>query len=152
HAGQTFDVGAGVSINSQNVLIGSYGSGANPVINRSTGNGSHSFDTYTNANGVTFQNLTFDSPYGVGPNDQAPKTGVSGVELGGANIVVRNCTFLNLDDAINENGNPTGVLIQGNNAPLATGLRGYFVWGQGAQSVIVGNNVANSTREHVVRM
>jgi PKD repeat protein len=152
HAGETFNVLAGVEIAATNVVIGSYGSGANPVLNRIKGVGSGTFATWNTSNGVTFQNLTFDSPYGVGPNDAAPKTGVNGIDLAGQNMVVRNCTFLNIDDAINENGNPTGVLIQNNNAPLATGLRGYFVWGQGAQSVIVGNNVANSTREHVVRM
>jgi hypothetical protein len=152
HAGEKFDVLTGVEINAENVVIGSYGSGANPVLNRIKGVGSRSFATWTTANGVTFQNLTFDSPYGVGPNDLAPKTGVSGLDLGGQNMVVRNCTFLNIDDAINENGNPTGVLIENNSAPLATGLRGYFVWGQGAQSVIVGNYVANSTREHDIRM
>jgi hypothetical protein len=151
HAGEKFDVSIALHINSHNVLIGKYGTGANPILNRIKENGSNTMATYSGANGVTFENLTFDSPYGVGANSQAPKTGVEGINLAGSNIVIRNCTFLNVDDAINENGNPTGVLIQGNNAPLANGLRGYFVWGQGSRSVILGNNAANSTREHIVR-
>jgi hypothetical protein len=152
HAGEKFNVTSSMHVGSTNVLVGRYGTGADPILNRFKGNGASTIALNNNSNGITIQNVTFDSPYGVGINDQAPKLGIGGVAIAGKNIVIRNCTFLNLDDAMNENGMPTGVLIQSNNAPLATGVRGYFVWGMGSQSTIVGNNAANSTREHIVRM
>ena len=151
-AGETFNTTSCLNLNLQNVLIGSYGAGANPTIVHIKGTDVPTICSAGNTNGLTIQNITFDSQLAVSADAQAPKTGISGVYLGGQNLTVRNCTFLNVDDAINENGNPTGVLVQNNSAPLVNGLRGYFVWGQGIQSVVVGNFVANSTREHVMRM
>ncbi len=151
-AGQTYTVPATLHIANTNVLIGRYGNGNDPVLSRTVGGGVSTINIFSGANGVTIQNITFDSPYGVGANDVANKTGVSGIYIGGTNVAVRDCTFLNIDDAINENGNPTGVLVEDNTAPLTTGIRGYFDWVQGQEQTIVGNTVANSTREHVVRM
>jgi hypothetical protein len=150
-AGQTFYTGASLHINVGNVLIGRYGTGANPMIIRSVGNGVSTIASYGGANGLTIQDITFNSPYD-STDPSSPKIGVSGIYLGGENCTVRDCTFMNLDDAVNENDNPTGTLIQNNTAPLATGLRGYFVWGQGAQQVIIGNTVAGSTHEHNIRL
>ena len=151
-AGQTYTVPSTLHISQTNLVIGRYGSGANPVLSRVSGGGVSTINIFSGANGVTIQNITFDSPYGVGANDVANKTGVSGIYIGGTNVAVRDCTFLNIDDAINENGNPTGVLVEDNTAPLTTGIRGYFDWVQGQEQTIVGNVVANSTREHIVRM
>lgn len=151
-AGGRYDVTASLHLDHKNILVGRWGSGFDPVINRIVGGGTSTIRAFTQSDGVTFQNLTFDSPYGVTQNQEAPKNKVSALFLGGKNLTVRNCTFLNVDDAINENQNPTGTLIQDNNAPLDTGIRGYFVWASGRNQVIVGNNVANSTREHVMRM
>jgi len=64
---------------------------------------------------------------------------------------VRDNTFLNIDDAVNGSIKPTGVIVQDNTAPLLTGLRGYFTWVDGTDWTIIGNTVANSTREHVIR-
>ena len=44
------------------------------------------------------------------------------------------------------------MLVQHNTAPLETGIRSYFVWGEGKMLTIVGNKVANSTREHIIRI
>ncbi len=153
-AGYTYDVAGTIHIQNNNVLIGSYGTGADPILNRQAGNGNSTIDILSSSDGVTIQNLTFDTPFAfTGAAGTKPlKIGLSGVYVGGQNVTVRDCTFLNVDDAINENGVPTGVLIQDNNAPLMTGLRGYFVWGQGSEQTIVGNNVVNSNNEHIVRM
>jgi PKD repeat protein len=153
-AGDIFQVTGAQNINYTNVLVGRYGnaSDADPIVNHSHGTAAGTFYVSGNSNGVTIENLTIQSPYGVTSNGQAPKVSIIGVYVGGKNIVVRGCQFINIDDAINENGNPTGVLIQDNSSPTTTSLRGYFVWGQGSQSVIVGNTILNSTREHVVRM
>ena len=47
---------------------------------------------------------------------------------------------------------PTGVLMQQCTSPDVTGLRSYMIYGQGSDFVIVGNTVANSTREHCLRI
>ncbi|HSV14403.1 MAG TPA: PKD domain-containing protein [Tepidisphaeraceae bacterium] len=150
-AGGKYDMTATAGVGHKNVLVSRYGQGNDPVINRIYGNGTSTFATY-GADGITFEHLTFDSPYAAGADGAAPKVGVSGLYLSGKNITVRNCTFLNIDDAVNEIGNPQGVIVQDNTAPLATGVRGYFVWAQGKQQLIIGNTAVNSTREHIVRM
>jgi PKD repeat protein len=151
-AGQTYNVPGSLEMWKNNVIIGRYGTGTDPMLNRISGNGTSTICTGGETNGFTIQNIQFNSPYGVAADAVANKVGVSGLYLYGQNITVRNCTFLNIDDAVNEIGSPTGVLIQGNSAPLTTGLRGYMVWGQGTEQVIDDNFAANSTREHILRL
>jgi Ca2+-binding RTX toxin-like protein len=134
----------------QDVLVGTYGSGERPILWRLRGNGVSTLATYSNSNQVTFQDLVFDSPYVVQGN-KAPNIGVDGIYPRGVNMTIRGCEFRNLDDAINSNGQPRGLLVQDNTAPLATGLRNYFVWSEGSDHVYLGNSAANSTREHNVR-
>ena len=70
------------------------------------------------------------------------KTGYNdGVRIGGKNITVRDCTFLNVGYAINTNGFPEGVLVQDNDCPNLNGLRTYFAWVQGSDHVYLGNKV-----------
>ena len=106
-AGQTFTSTTSMHINNSNVLIGRYGTGANPEIIRINGNGVSTIASYAETNGLTIQDITFNSPYAVAANAQAPKTGVSGIYAGGTNIAVRDCTFLNVDDAVNEKRQPS---------------------------------------------
>lgn len=146
----TFD--RSLSLPYQDVLVGAYGSGDRPVIwrLRNPGFGASSIATYDQSNQVTVQDLVFDSPYAVTGN-VAGKIGVDGFYPRGVNMTIRGCEFRNLDDAINSNGDPRGLLVQDNTAPLATGLRNYFIWSEGSDHVYLGNSAANSTREHNVR-
>ena len=150
-AGETFDMAASVQLNSTNVVIGRYGTGANPVLMQTTAHGD-SLTTWTAADGMTVQDVTFDSIWPAAATGAAPKLGVGGIYLRGSNITVRDCEFLNVDDAISLAGNPGGTLVEDNTAPLVNGLRGYMVWVQGARGTIVGNTCANSTREHCIRL
>src|SRR5690606_33998326 len=100
---------------------------------------------------ITIQGLRFDSKFAA-VNGVANKIVSSGIEARGVNLTIRDNEFVNLGNAINTNTSPRGVMVQDNIAPLATGLRDYFVWGQGQDHVYVGNTVANSTREHIVRV
>jgi PKD repeat protein len=150
HAGETFNNFNGMALPFANVLIGSYGTGSNPILMRQKGVGTTSILLFSVSQNVVIQNITFDSiykPVGV-IADVIPADGVG---VAGVDITIRNCTFLNLDDGIHESGNPQGVLIQDNAAPLATGLRGCLLWGQGTDQVILGNSDANSTRQHDIR-
>ena len=152
-AGESFPVTGSMSVNNTDVVITRYGTGADPVLDRSPGGGASTIATYGNADGLTVEHLTFDDPAGaVGADGIAPKLGLGGMYLRGQNETVRDCTFLNVDDAVSEAGNPDGTLVEDNTAPDVTGLRGYMVWAQGDRGTIVGNTVANSTREHCIRM
>jgi len=139
-----------VSVNFHNVLIGAYGSGGNPLIWRVAGRGTSCFSMYDKSNQVVVQDLTFDSPYAVS-GSKAPDIPASGIMPRGVNIAVRRCEFRNLQNAVDSSGDPRGLLVLDNRAPLKTGLRAYFVWSEGSDHVYLGNSAANSTREHIVR-
>ncbi|QOV88004.1 PKD domain-containing protein [Humisphaera borealis] len=145
--GETWNTSGHLSVTSDNVYIGAYGSGANPVLNVVSGSAIQTFDSAQN---VLIENLTFDSPYKAGV--LAPKVGVSGIFVRGVGIGIRGCTFLNVDDGMNANGQPTGFIAQDNDAPLTTGIRGYLLWTEGNDIVALGNYAANSTREHCMRV
>jgi PKD repeat protein len=139
-----------LSVPFQDVYIGAYGSGSDPLIWRVKGVGVSAISMYDQSNQVTVEGLTFDSPGAVKGN-AAPNIGADGIYPRGVNITVRDCTFLNIDDAVNANGDPRGLLVQDSSAPLATGIRNYFIWSEGSDQVFLGNKVANSTREHNLR-
>ncbi|HSV15887.1 MAG TPA: right-handed parallel beta-helix repeat-containing protein [Tepidisphaeraceae bacterium] len=153
-AGATYNVTSSLHLNRRDVLIGRFGDGPDPVVMRIKGNGTSTFSLDKNCDGVTVEHITFDSPNAVGDNQEAPKVGAIGVLCSGSsrNITVRNCTFRNVDDGVNANGKPTGLLVQDCSAPLVTGVRGYLIWGEGTDHVYLGNSAANSTREHNVRL
>jgi PKD repeat protein len=155
-AGNSYDVDNVLKIAHADVLVGKYDEGPDPVVmllKQSGDKATHGFISVdTRCNGITFEHLTFDSPYAVGEAAEAPKIGVEAIVARGRNITVRNCTFLNVDNAVNANGSPIGLLVEDCKAPLKTGLRAYFVWTQGSDFVCIGNTAANSTREHIVRL
>jgi Ca2+-binding RTX toxin-like protein len=153
HAGEVFNVDMGMSLPFHDVLIGSYAGGAgvaNPVLNRVTGTGTSILSMFNNSSQIVIQDLTLDSmwkPVGV----IAEKMPADGIFPAGVNITIRRIQFLNLDVAVDCDRSPDGTIVQDCTAPLATGLRGVFIWGQGADQVYLGNTVANSTREHIIR-
>jgi len=95
------------------------------------------------------QDLSLDSIYNKDTNDQGAPLGI---RPGGSNITFQRNTLLNLMHGANLNTRPDGFLFLGNQSPLKTGLRKYFVWAEGSHVTIVGNYAANSTREHIVRV
>jgi PKD repeat protein len=140
-----------LSVPFQDVYIGAYGSGDRPLIWRVKGVGSSAISMYPQSNQITIEDLAFDSPNAVKSTAAAPTINADAVYARGVNITVRDCEFLNLDDAVNANGDPRGLLVQDNTAPLATGIRNYFIWSEGSDHVFLGNSAANSTREHNLR-
>ncbi len=154
-AGGTYTAGGVMKLRRSDVLITRYGEGADPVINLEktpTRKNVGFFAIDARCNGITFDRLTMSTPYAVADDAEAPKIGLDPILVRGRNITVRDCTFLNVDTAVNANGSPVGLLVQGCKSPLKTGLRAYLVWGQGTDLVYLGNQAANSTREHIVRL
>ncbi|HSU66182.1 MAG TPA: DUF4082 domain-containing protein [Tepidisphaeraceae bacterium] len=148
--GETFNFPNSIDVSGSNETFGAYGSGAAPVMMVVPGPGGGIFSLDPTASQIVIENLTFDSVYTASINN-APDISATGVFAGGQNVTIRNNTFLNMEDAVDCYRGPTGLLVQNNSAPLITGLRGYFVWMNGSEGVVLGNTVANSTRQHVMR-
>ena len=71
-----------------------------------------------------------------------------GVQPDGTNIVIRNCNFQNLDDAILGNLAPVGVMAMDNTAGV---LKEYFAYIKGTDHVYLGNTIGDSTAQHNFR-
>ena len=148
--GGTYSTNVAMGIGGNNVRIGAYGSGATPRLVWS-GERNRNGLIRPDAGGrdIAIEGLTFDS---IWTSTDGNQTGMpNAIKPNATNVTVRGNTFLNVGFAVNANGQPTGVLVQDNQAPLDTGLRDYFVWAAGESMVILGNKVVNVTREHVVR-
>jgi hypothetical protein len=151
-AGRVHPVSGALQIDRRNIRFGRYGPGANPVLVHPHGNGNCIIALGRHCDGILIEHLTFDTPYPADLHGPANKVGIDAIDAGGRNVVVNDCTFLNVDDGVNANGSPAGLLVQNCAAPLVNGLRAYCVWGQGSDHAYLGNFVANSTREHCIRM
>ena len=151
--GESFDVGTkDLWIYGSNILLSAYGSGENPLLRYVGPRDKRRFMIVTNdtAKNVTIENLTFDSIYNAPDGDQANMP--TSLLLNGLNVAARNNKFLDVGFALNGQGRMNGLLNQDNSAPKITGIRDYFQWFEGKNAVIIGNNVANSTREHIIRI
>jgi hypothetical protein len=133
--GETFPVSDFLYAIFSNVTVSAYGSGSNPVLqwNGPADNWHEVISASAAATtNLMIENLTFNSisgkPVAIGAR--------------GTNITVRNCTFYNFDEAINAAGAPTGLLVQDNVQPANSGIVSYFLWLQGSDAVVLGNNVA----------
>ena len=149
--GDSFDVTEPIVVAGQNVEIGAYGSGAKPVLKwTGTRDQNAILRGYTTTDGWSIRDLTLDSKWNSTDGDQrGMPVGVSPL---GENITVRDTTFLNIGYGVNMNGKPRALLMLNNDAPLDTGIRGYFAWVSGSDIVMLGNRAVNSTREHTIRI
>ncbi len=149
NGGDTFDVQQSMTIYHNNVIIGSYGSGKATL--KYSGDLNYTNLIYLGGQGHgedTVENLTFDSIYSTATiKDGMPQ----GVGAAGTGDAVLNSQFLNVGYGINAQSEPSGFLIEGNTAPLRSGVREYFAWVQGNNVSIIGNNVSNTLFGHDIR-
>ncbi|MGD0766650.1 MAG: PKD domain-containing protein [Tepidisphaeraceae bacterium] len=152
-AGDTFAFNSANALNLgglQDVYVGSYGSGAQPVIfYNGPAVGGTMIGTSDSSSGIVVQGLTFDSIYVNNDNQQAIP---SAFIPAGNDITIIDNTFLNLGDDVNLQLSPSNVLVQDNTSPDPTALSGYFGWVAGAEINFLGNTVASSTGEAVMRV
>jgi len=148
--GDSFTMDKAFYIFGDNVVVGAYGIGDRPTI---TWNGARNstamFSNGQKHKNITVQELTLDSIF---TQDTHDKGAPLGFRPYGQNFTMQRIEMRNLMFGANLNGRPEGVLFQQNDAPLDTGIRKYFVWGDGTRITIIGNRCANSTREHIVRV
>jgi hypothetical protein len=152
-AGDTFAFNSANALNLgglQDVYVGSYGSGAQPVIfYNGPAVGGEIIGTSNSSSGIVVQGLTFDSVYVNNGNQQAIP---SAFILVGNDITIIDNTFMNLGDDLNLVLGPSNVLIQNNTSPDPTALSGYFGWVAGNEINFLGNTVASSAGEAVMRV
>lgn len=151
--GDTFNMPTGSGIDAggmSHVYIGSYGSGAKPILmytGPATQTGMIGMSGTTE--GLVVEGLTFDSKY---TNNKDSQAIASAFFPNGNDITIRGNTFLNVLDDMNMAAGPKNVLIQDNISPDATALNAYFSWTQGSELVFLGNTVANSVGEAILRV
>jgi len=148
--GDTFNLASSLLVNNlTNVTIGSYGNGAQPVLMWDGARTGQHMLLVQGSTEVTINGITFDSIFN---SDTAEQGMPFAVTPGGTDNAIVGCTFLNVGYAVQGAVSPNGLLVQDNTAPLTTGLRGYFTWVQGNDITIVGNTIANSTGESLIRV
>ncbi|HMO25479.1 MAG TPA: right-handed parallel beta-helix repeat-containing protein, partial [Tepidisphaeraceae bacterium] len=97
---------------------------------------------------IVIDGIAFDSQY----DRDGEKNGMpDAIRAAGELLTIRHCVFRNIGYALNANGRPKGVLVEHCSAPEINSIRSYFAWVQGEDHVYRNNDVANSTREHVLR-
>ncbi len=149
--GGVYDVDRTVIRPGKNVAIRAAGDPKlpRPVIRYTGTRSGHPIINCTNATaGLLVENIAFDSSVGARTDTDAVATAIVAA---GRQIVIRDCTFLNLSQGINGNGKPEGILVERCESPNVDGLRRYTIWIEGADWTILDNRVANSTREHCMR-
>ncbi|MFT3785188.1 MAG: PKD domain-containing protein [Tepidisphaeraceae bacterium] len=149
--GQTYDISSTLVISQDRVTLSTWGSGDRPTL-RWTGpkTGASMLTIAKSAQFVTVRGLQFDTANATSTTDKAGLP--DAIQASGSDLVLRENVFRNVMSAINANGQPTRLLVMDNDAPSETGIRAYFLWSQGSDHVVIGNHVANSTREHCVRV
>ncbi|MDP9174017.1 MAG: PKD domain-containing protein [Planctomycetota bacterium] len=148
-AGATYNVESSINIDRYtHVEIATYGSGSQPVLMWDGPATSYNqiIITQPGSSNFAITNFTFDSIYSNGNGEP------NALKFNGRNNSVSDCTFFHLSDDFDLSGAPIGTMIQDNQSPSNQDLRSYFAWVQGANTVILGNFVPNSDREHVIRI
>ena len=146
--GGTYTTTTSMNLGHENVTVGAYGTGAAPVLKYTGGLDYNAILVTMGGKDIQIHDVAFDS--------SSTTTGDAGyndaVRIGGENITVRDCTFINVGSCINTNGMPDGVLVQDNTAPNANSVRAYFAWVQGADQVYLGNSSKDSLDQHNLRV
>jgi hypothetical protein len=123
-----------------------------PVLRKVGGNNPKAGNMFTVSKGardVLFDGIAFDSEWGLDSEYGSKRVPAKAFSVGGVNFAVRGCLFRNLSDAVNNELNPTGVLVQ--DSHFTPEIRAYCVWAVGQDVVIVGNVMTHSRQEHLIR-
>lgn len=145
----TYDVATSLFLGS-NVIVSTYGGTANATLNW-TGSASdtHVISTHSALRNVEIDNITLQCTTGANSTGTLPR----GMDppSGSWDIGMRNVQFINMDDAINGEGIPDGILVQDSKAPNADNIRSYFSFVEGQNWVFLGDTVENSVTQHDIR-
>jgi hypothetical protein len=150
--GGVYEVDELVYLDRNNVVLGAYGNGDRPVIRWTNSRWAPNNKTViwfdTDRSQFTVRDVEFDQTY-----DDTNGNGMPGsLQPSGKGIAVVDNIFRDVGDAVVGSGQPEGILVMNNVVPSETDLRRYFTWIEGSDWTVVGNDVPNSTREHIIRL
>jgi hypothetical protein len=130
---------------SQHVYIGSYGSGAQPILMYTGSATNGDFISMSgSAQGIVIEGLDFNSVFSNNGDEQAIPSAIS---VTGNDINISGNTFYNVEDDLDISLGATNVLVQNNNSPDPTALNAYFAFVGGSDLAFIGNTVASSVGE-----
>lgn len=143
--GQTFTISRPTEIIARNVCFRADGQGPPPCIKRVAG---FSFSSLiVHSSDVSFDGITFDSDK---PSDQYHgRVHYRGVTCDGARIVLKQCTFRNIDECMFCTGATRGLLAQW--CTITPEVRTYGIWLDGSDVVVLGSTFRDSQEEHNIR-
>ncbi len=150
--GQTYPLTAAIQLKYSNVLVGAYGSGSDPVMDYVGGDSNSVIFTTngSNAVAVTIEDVSLVTLQGTAMADAGNLA--NGVNAGGYDTVVRDCTFNSMAYDVNAAGSPVGLSVFDNSSPAYEGVYGYFVWATDATDLTVAGNYANGSQaQHIIR-
>ncbi|MDB5353607.1 MAG: hypothetical protein JWN24_60 [Phycisphaerales bacterium] len=152
-AGATFDLKAGTPVAANGVTLRAAGPGPAPRIRRLVAPNMYSALIIT-GHDVSIEGIEFDSDRPLGsPNDANPtnnKVGIYALNVQGKNLLVRNCTFRNVDDAVHCQPQAQGLVVIG--CTFTQELRSCGIFFDAMHdAVALGNTAAGSQNEHIAR-
>lgn len=152
--GATFDLHAPATIAANGVTLRAVSAAAAtppapaPRIRRLATPGSYSGLIVSGSN-VSIEGLEFDSDKPVAASSD--KVGIYAINLRANNLLVRNCTFRNIDDGLHCNPNQTGLLAI--DCHFTSELRACAAYLDAMHDIVLlGINAVGSTVEHIVRL
>ena len=147
--GDAFPLLRAMVVTRRDVALGHWGDSAAPlpIVRWAGGRGGGALVEARGAD-LRIDGVRFETPFdAAGGRDGVPSV----VRGPGQNLTLRDVEAANVADLVNGGGGFVGVLVQGCRIAGPTDLFNYFVYAGGRNYVVLGNSVANSTREHVVR-
>jgi PKD repeat protein len=148
-AGSQFDIAAPATISTDNITLRAAGPGVAPRIRRITDPNTYSCIIVTGSN-VSIEGIEFDSDKPMLPANNL-KVGVFAVNVQGKNLLVRNCNFRNVDQAILGNPQASGLVVV--NCNFTNELRSCAVYTDAMPNVVIlGLTAVGSVCEHIVRL
>ena len=148
-AGSSFDVTNPATIAVDGITLRAAGTGAAPRIRRITAAGIYSTLIVTASN-VSIEGIEFDSDKPLLPANNV-KVGVYSINVQGKNLLVRNCTFRNVDDALHCNPQASGLVVV--NCNFTNELRGCAIYTDAMPEIVVlGMTAVGSVCEHIIRL
>ncbi|MEM8874696.1 MAG: PKD domain-containing protein [Planctomycetota bacterium] len=143
--GNVYDIDETIVLGGHDIRITAVGTGPPPILRWVGGSGEMIRCTPT-CRDVLIEGIAFDA---VGKRGDRFLI-ANAIAASGTNLAIIDCRFDQVQDAINANGRPTGLLIQ--RCTAGDDLHAYLCWAEGTDIVLLDNTATHSIKEHIVRV
>ena len=148
-AGATYDLKTPITLAADGITLRPAGPGPSPRIRRIAAAGVYS-TLIIPASDVSIEGIEFDSDQPLKPSDNQ-KVGIFAINVRGSNLLVRNCTFRNVDDGVHCQPEARGLMVL--NCQFTRELRSCAVYLDAMQNAaVLGITALGSVCEHIVRL